>query len=87
MARGLSSGILIPVSLQRCSEESAIVEHPRIIYINMSATAAAHRTCLQWQWDRTDKLTSPPSPEMMGRHAGGSLCAVVLVVPIARSSQ
>ena len=55
MARRPSPGILIPVSIQRCSEENAMVEHPRIICMNVSVTAAVHRTCLQWQWDWSDR--------------------------------
>lgn len=73
MARRPSPGILIPVSIQHCSEDSVMVEHPRIICIDVSATAAVHRTCPQWQWDRSDKLTSPPSPEVVGKAGRGKL--------------
>lgn len=71
MPRQPSPGILIPVSIQHCSEESEMVEHPRIICINVSVTAALHRTCPQWQWDRSDKPRGPPSPEMIGKAGRG----------------
>lgn len=71
MARRPSPGILIPVSIQRCSENSAMIEHPRIICINVSVTAAVHRTCLQWQWDKSGKLTGLLSPEMIGKAGRG----------------
>lgn len=71
MTRQPSPGILIPVSIQHCSEESAMVEHRRIICINVSATTAVRRTCSQWHWDRSDKLTGLPSPEMIGKAGRG----------------
>lgn len=73
MARQPSPGLWIPVSIQHCSGNSVMAEHLRIICVNMSATAAGHRTCPQWQWDRGDKLTGPPSPEAIGK-AGRGWC-------------
>lgn len=67
-------------------KDSGMVEHSRIIRINVSVTAVVHRTGLQWQWDRSDKLTAPPSPELTVKAGEGSLYMVVSVVSTARSS-
>lgn len=54
--------------------------------MNVSVTAVVHRTGLQWQWDGSDELTAPPSPELTGKAGEESPCVVVSVVSIARSS-
>lgn len=71
MARWPSPGILISVSIQRSSGESVMVEHSRTSYSNVPATFAVHRTCPKCQWDRSDELASPSSPEMMGKAGKG----------------